>query len=124
MRDKGTFLSVGSVMLVLALAGCPDRSTHSGATAGPAGGEHNQVVSEVNRYSKSGYDLTPLSKEEIDAIVATLTPEQVRTVVEPAGFAFAKLVELPPYHYGVVFRISARKPEDRMMNHTKEQERP
>jgi peptide methionine sulfoxide reductase msrA/msrB len=36
------------------------------------------------RYSKSGYDLTPLSKERIAEIVKTLTPEQVR-VTQKAG---------------------------------------
>jgi SAM-dependent methyltransferase len=33
-----------------------------------------------------------------------MAPEQVRAVVEPAGFEWQRLVELPPYHYGVLFR--------------------
>ncbi|MDH3595335.1 MAG: methyltransferase domain-containing protein [Rhodospirillales bacterium] len=32
-----------------------------------------------------------------------MAPEQVRAVVEPAGFEWQRLVELPPYHYGAVF---------------------
>ena len=32
-----------------------------------------------------------------------MSPEQTRTVVEPAGFTLERLVELPPYHYGAVF---------------------
>ncbi len=36
------------------------------------------------RYSKSGYDLTPLSKEKIAEIVKTLTPDQVK-VTQDAG---------------------------------------
>src|SRR5262245_10411771 len=36
------------------------------------------------RYSKSGYDLTPLSKEQIAEIVKTLTPEQIQ-VTQDAG---------------------------------------
>ena len=35
-----------------------------------------------------------------------MSPEQVRAVVEPAGFQLADLVELPPYHYGAVFQKS------------------
>lgn len=35
-----------------------------------------------------------------------MTPDQVRAAVEPAGFELDKLVELPPYHYGAVFRLS------------------
>jgi SAM-dependent methyltransferase len=33
-----------------------------------------------------------------------MSPEQVRAVVEPAGFELADLVELLPYHYGAIFR--------------------
>jgi ubiquinone/menaquinone biosynthesis C-methylase UbiE len=35
-----------------------------------------------------------------------MSPEDVRNVVEPAGFELADLVELPPYHYGAIFRKS------------------
>ena len=33
-----------------------------------------------------------------------MAPEQVRAVVEPAGFEWQRPVELPPYHYGAIFR--------------------
>jgi SAM-dependent methyltransferase len=33
-----------------------------------------------------------------------MSPEQVRAVVEPAGFRLDQLVELPPYHYGTIFK--------------------
>lgn len=33
-----------------------------------------------------------------------MSPEQVRIIVEPAGFKFVNLIELPPYHYGVIFQ--------------------
>lgn len=36
-----------------------------------------------------------------------MSPEQVRAVVEPAGFALVDVVELQPYHYGAVFRVCA-----------------
>ena len=32
-----------------------------------------------------------------------MSPEAVRTAVEPAGFSLKSMVELPPYHYGAVF---------------------
>ena len=35
-----------------------------------------------------------------------VSPEDVRTVVEPVGFQLADLVEIPPYHYGAVFKKS------------------
>lgn len=34
-----------------------------------------------------------------------MTPEQVRTVVEPAGFLQVDVITLPPYHYGALFRL-------------------
>jgi SAM-dependent methyltransferase len=33
-----------------------------------------------------------------------MSPQQVRSVVEPAGFELDKLVELPPYHYAIIFK--------------------
>ena len=35
---------------------------------------------------------------------------QVRQAVEPAGFALEDLVELPPFHYGAVFRLRDVEP--------------
>jgi SAM-dependent methyltransferase len=32
-----------------------------------------------------------------------LTPEETRASVEPAGFDHVETVDLPPYHYGIVF---------------------
>ena len=34
-----------------------------------------------------------------------MTPDATRAVVEPAGFRLETVVELPPYHYGAVFRL-------------------
>lgn len=35
-----------------------------------------------------------------------MAPEDLRSVVEPAGFALERVVELPPFHYGAVFRLA------------------
>ncbi len=37
-----------------------------------------------------------------------MSPDDVRTVVEPAGFELVETVELPPYHYGAIFKILER----------------
>jgi len=34
-----------------------------------------------------------------------MSPDDVRLVVEPAGFTLERVVELPPFHYGAVFRV-------------------
>ncbi len=35
-----------------------------------------------------------------------MSPEGVRDVVEPAGFALDRVVELPPYHYSAIFHLT------------------
>jgi SAM-dependent methyltransferase len=35
-----------------------------------------------------------------------MSPEDVRADVEPAGLTLERVVELPPFHYGAVFRIA------------------
>ncbi len=40
-----------------------------------------------------------------------MSPEQVSAAVRAAGFALERVVELPPYHYGAVFRkATTREP--------------
>jgi SAM-dependent methyltransferase len=34
-----------------------------------------------------------------------MSPDDVRLAVEPAGFTLERVVELPPFHYGAVFRL-------------------
>ncbi len=34
-----------------------------------------------------------------------MSPENVWEVVEPSGLVYEKTVELPPYHYGAIFRV-------------------
>ncbi len=38
-----------------------------------------------------------------------MSPEQVEAVVGPAGFALKRVVELPPYHYAVVFSRQSKE---------------
>ena len=33
-----------------------------------------------------------------------MSPEQVKDIVEPVGFELEQIVQLPPFHYGAVFR--------------------
>lgn len=34
-----------------------------------------------------------------------MSPDDVRLVVEPVGFTLERVVELPPFHYGAIFRV-------------------
>ncbi|MBI1852736.1 MAG: bifunctional methionine sulfoxide reductase B/A protein [Planctomycetes bacterium] len=71
------FAITTAAFLGLACAACGVQATQ---TDHPASGP---------RYSRSGYDLTPLSQGQIAEIVKTLTPDQVRVTqqagTEPAG---------------------------------------
>src|SRR5581483_3720080 len=41
------------------------------------------------------------------ATALRMAPEQTTAAVEPAGFRLVRVAELPPYHYGAVFRLLA-----------------
>ena len=38
-----------------------------------------------------------------------MSPDDVRSIVEPAGFTLEQVVELPPFHYGAIFRLFEAK---------------
>jgi ubiquinone/menaquinone biosynthesis C-methylase UbiE len=38
-----------------------------------------------------------------------MSPQAVASAIQPAGFRIARIVELPPYHYGVAFRSEAQE---------------
>ncbi|WP_246206057.1 class I SAM-dependent methyltransferase [Propylenella binzhouense] len=39
-----------------------------------------------------------------------MSPDQVRAIIEPAGFRLLRVIELPPYHYGAIFVRSDAEP--------------
>jgi hypothetical protein len=65
---------------------------------------------------KSGMDWHPRPREETTVLgeprgpktELRLSPEQTIESVAPAGLKLAQLVEVPPYHYGVLFERSSR----------------
>lgn len=57
----------------------------------------------VNWHLKPREATTVLGKPRGPGTELRMTPEQTAQVVEPAGFALETLVELPPYHYAVIF---------------------
>jgi len=58
----------------------------------------------INWYPKPREQTPVLGKPRGPSTEMRMSPEAVRKVVEPAGFTLERLVELPPYHYGAVFR--------------------
>src|SRR5262245_34619456 len=68
---------------LLGLGGWALIAAQSTRPSAAAAGE-GQPMKKTPKYSKSGYDLSPLSKERRDEILKTLTPEQ-RRVTQDAG---------------------------------------
>ena len=74
------------VVILLCLAGT------AGCNDASAGIGESRTVKDINtvtenrapKYSRSGYDLTPLTQEQIDEICKTLTPEQIK-ITQNAG---------------------------------------
>ncbi len=57
----------------------------------------------VNWYPLAREQTPVLGRPRGPATEMRMSPAEVSAVVEPAGFRTAKVVELPPYHYGAIF---------------------
>ena len=57
----------------------------------------------VNWHARPREQTTILGEPRGPATELRITPEATRAAVEPAGFRTARVVELPPYHYGAIF---------------------
>lgn len=61
----------------------------------------------VNWYSLPREETVVLGKPRGPANAVRMSPEAVQSVVQPAGFALERVVELPPYHYGAILVATA-----------------
>ena len=60
----------------------------------------------VNWHDRPAEETTVLGEPRGPPSALRMTPDETRSVVAPAGFEAADEVDLPPYHYGLVFRRS------------------
>ena len=58
----------------------------------------------VNWYPSKREDTPVLGKPRGPRTEMRMSPQAVAAVVEPTGFVAVQIVELPPYHYGKVFK--------------------
>lgn len=96
---------VDFVLIANTFHGVPDQTSLAKAVADilkPGGG-----FAIVNWHSIPREQTPVLDKPRGPRTELRMSPEQVCAVVEPAGFQLAHLVDLPPYHYGAVFRRNA-----------------
>jgi ubiquinone/menaquinone biosynthesis C-methylase UbiE len=63
----------------------------------------------INWYPKPREETPVFGKPRGPSTETRMSPEAVRKVVEPAGFTLERVVELPPYHYGAVFRKNSQR---------------
>ncbi len=61
----------------------------------------------VNWHPLPREQTTVLGKSRGPTTSMRMSPKAVQAVVEPAGFLVEQIVELPPFHYGVVFEAKA-----------------
>lgn len=103
-RDLGTLLpeKVDFVLIANTFHGVPDQAAMAGAVASilKPGGR----FAIVNWHARPREETTVLGPPRGPKTELRMTPAQTRAVVVPAGFALEEVVELPPYHYGAVFR--------------------
>ncbi len=61
----------------------------------------------VNWHHRPREETTVLGQPRGPKTEMRMSPDDVARVVEPAGLVLARVVELPPYHYGAVFQKPA-----------------
>ncbi|MDY7115338.1 class I SAM-dependent methyltransferase [Halomonas sp. SSL-5] len=89
------------VLIANTFHGAPDKTALAREVA--AALQPNGRFAIVNWYPLPREETTVLDQPRGPKTDMRMSPEQTRTVVEPAGFTLERLVELPPYHYGAVF---------------------
>lgn len=105
-RDLAELLpgKVDYVLIANTFHGVPDKSAMAGAVAAvlnPAG-----QFAVVNWHKLPRERTVVLGKPRGPKSEMRMSPEDVRSVVEPAGFRLEHVVELLPFHYGAVFRLA------------------
>jgi ubiquinone/menaquinone biosynthesis C-methylase UbiE len=89
------------VLIANTFHGVPDKTALAREVA--AALKPNGRFAIVNWHPMPREETTVLGQPRGPSTKMRMSPEQTRSVVEPAGFTLEALVELPPYHYGAVF---------------------
>jgi SAM-dependent methyltransferase len=92
---------VDYVLIANTFHGVPDKTELASAVLAVLKPEGRFAV--INWYPLPRDQTMVLGKPRGPATAMRMSPDAVREVVEPAGFALERVVELPPYHYGALF---------------------
>jgi ubiquinone/menaquinone biosynthesis C-methylase UbiE len=93
---------VDFVLMANTFHGVPEQTTLARAVA--AALQPGGRFAVVNWHARPREETTVLDQPRGPRTDLRMSPEDLRAVVAPAGFELERLVELPPYHYGAVFR--------------------
>ena len=105
-RDLASVLPMKTdyVLIANTFHGVPDKAAMARAVAA--------VLNPGGRFAIVNWHPSPrertvvLGKPRGPATAMRMSPEDVRAVVEPAGFVLDRIVDLFPYHYGAIFRAT------------------
>jgi SAM-dependent methyltransferase len=89
-----------AVLIANTFHGVPDKDRLSRAVASALRPGGRFII--VNWYRRPREETTVLGQPRGPRTELRMEPDEVAAVVVPAGFELARLVELPPYHYGAV----------------------
>jgi len=64
----------------------------------------------VNWHQRPREETTVLGEPRGPRTELRMSPQQTRDAVEAGGLMLETIVEIPPYHYGAVFRRRAAQP--------------
>ncbi len=98
---------VDVVLMANTFHGVPEPAELSGAVARALAPDGRFII--VNWHARPREETPVLGKPRGPATGLRLSPAALEGLVAPAGFTREDVIELPPYHYGTVFR----KTEDR-----------
>lgn len=101
-------VKVDYVLIANTFHGVPEKSemAHAVAAVLKAGGQ----FAIVNWHPLPRERTVVLNKPRGPKTEMRMSPEMVRSILEPAGFALDRIVELPPFHYGAIFHVADANP--------------
>ena len=97
-------VKVDYVLIANTFHGVPEKSAMARAVAAVLAPRGQFVI--VNWHRLPRERTVVLGKPRGPKTEIRMSPEDVRDAVEPAGFTLERIVDLPPFHYGAVFRLT------------------
>ena len=94
---------VDHVLIANTFHGVPDKTALARAVAAVLNPDGRLAI--VNWHKLPRERTIVLGKPRGPKTEMRMSPDDVRVVLQPAGFTLERVVELPPFHYGAVLRV-------------------